>query len=171
MASACSTATSRPGTRIETKVGVMTEIGFYHLTKSPLEEALPRLLERAIAAGHRILIRAPNEAEVERLNSALWTYGEASFLPHGSAKDGWADEQPIYLTFEDDNPNTADLACQLGGAEAAGLDGFKRVLDLFDGADADAVAAARERWRRYMAAGHQLSYWQQKPSGGWERKM
>ncbi len=148
----------------------MTEIGFYHLTKSSVGEALPRLLERAVAAGHRILVRAANEAEVERLNSLLWIYGEASFLPHGSAKDGRPAEQPIYLTFEDDNPNGADLACQLGGTEAARLEGFKRVLDLFDGGDADAVAAARERWRRYGASGHQLSYWQQKPNGGWERK-
>ena len=148
----------------------MTEIGFYHLTRSSIGEALPRLLERAVAAGHRILVRAASEAEVERLNSLLWTYGEASFLPHGSAKDGWPAEQPIYLTFEDDNPNGADLACQLGGTEATGLEGFKRVLDMFDGSDADAVAAARERWRRYTASGHQLSYWQQKPNGGWERK-
>ena len=149
----------------------MTEIGFYHLPRSSVGEALPRLLERAVAAGHRILVRAANEAEVERLNSLLWTYGEASFLPHGSAKDAWPAEQPVYLTFEDDNPNDADLACQLGGTEAARLEGFKRVLDLFDGGDADAVAAARERWRRYTASGHQLSYWQQKPNGGWERKM
>src|SRR5271163_4148734 len=83
---ACSSATSPPITRIDRSP--VTEIGFYHLTKSSVGEALPRLLERAVAAGHRILVRAANEAETERLNSLLWTYGEASFLPHGSAKDG-----------------------------------------------------------------------------------
>jgi DNA polymerase-3 subunit chi len=149
----------------------MTEIGFYHLTKSTLGEALPRLLERALAAGHKILLKAPNPAEVERLNKLLWTYDPSSFLPHGSAADGWEAEQPIYLTAGDENPAQAGLGCQCGGAELGAVDGFTRVLDLFDGGDEDAVSAARERWKRYRAAGHKLTYWQQNPNGGWaERK-
>jgi DNA polymerase-3 subunit chi len=149
----------------------VTEIGFYHLTRSSIGEALPRLLERAVAAGHRILVRAASEAEVERLNSLLWTYGEASFLPHGSAEDGWSAEQPVYLTADDEVPNGAKLGCQCGGAEFAEIGQFARVLDLFDGGDEDAVAAARDRWRRYKAGGHALTYWQQSPTGGWaERK-
>jgi DNA polymerase-3 subunit chi len=43
------------------------------------------------------------------------------------------------------------------------------VLDLFDGGDEVAVAAARERWRAAKAAGHDLAYWQQGPRG-WEKK-
>jgi DNA polymerase-3 subunit chi len=148
----------------------MTEIGFYHLTRTKLEEALPRLLERALGAAHRILVKIPTEAEVERLNALLWIYGEASFLPHGSAKNGRESEQPIYLTADDGNPNQADLVCQVNGSEVAGLETFKRALDMFDGTDEAAVIAARGRWKRYQAAGHVLSYWQQKPNGGWERK-
>ncbi|MGB8840118.1 MAG: DNA polymerase III subunit chi [Aliidongia sp.] len=149
----------------------MVEIGFYHLTRSTLDQALPRLLERAFGAGHRILLKAPDVIETERLNRLLWTYGEGSFLPHGSAVDGRAEEQPIYLTCEDDNPNGATLGCQCGGAELAVVERFGRVLDLFEGSDEQAVAAARERWRRYTAAGHTLVYWQQNPNGGWaERK-
>ena len=29
----------------------MTEIGFYHLTRTPLERALPRILEKVLASG------------------------------------------------------------------------------------------------------------------------
>ena len=36
----------------------MTEIGFYHLTQSPLERALPRLLEKAHASGARVVVMA-----------------------------------------------------------------------------------------------------------------
>jgi DNA polymerase-3 subunit chi len=147
------------------------EIGFYHLQRTALADALARLLERALAAGHRALVKAPSEAEAERLTVALWTYGEGSFLPHGNAKDGHAEEQPIWLTALDENPNRADLLCQIGGAEMADIAGFRRVLDLFDGNDPDAVAAARTRWRRYKTAGHEISYWSQKTGGGWERKV
>ena len=33
----------------------MAEIGFYHLLSMPLERALPRLLERAVGQGHRVV--------------------------------------------------------------------------------------------------------------------
>ncbi len=69
----------------------MSEIGFYHLRTLPLERALPSILERALAAGHRIVVMAGSPERVEHLNDLLWTYSEASFLPHGSARDGNAE--------------------------------------------------------------------------------
>ena len=80
------------------------------------------------------------------------------------------EEQPIYLTALDENPNSADILVQVEGAEAGDLATYRRVLDLFDGADVDALAAARSRWRAYKDAGHALTYWQQKPQGGWDKK-
>ncbi len=148
----------------------MTEIGFYHLQKSSLPEALPRLLERVLAAGQRANLRAPGEAEVEELTRLLWTYSEPSFLPHGSARDGFPGDQPIYLTAAEENPNAAEVLVLTGGMEPDDLGTFKRCLNVFDGRDGDAVAAARASWKRWLAAGHSLTYWQQKPEGGWEKK-
>jgi len=147
----------------------MAEIGFYHLLATPLERALPRLLERARGQGYRILVRAASSERVEHLNALLWTYDEASFLPHGAAKDGNAAAQPIWLTERDDNPNDATMLVLVDGVEAADLTAFARCADLFDGNDDGAVAAARERWRRAAAAGHALTYWQQSEQG-WEKK-
>ena len=148
----------------------MAEIGFYHLDRMPLEEALPKLLEKAYGSGARMVLRAPDPAAVERLNRLLWTFNASSFLPHGSAADGWAEEQPIYLTAKDENPNGADILVQVEGAEAGDLASYRRVLDLFDGSNAEALAAARIRWRAYKDAGHVLNYWQQKLQGGWDKK-
>jgi len=36
----------------------MTQIGFYHLTRLPLEQALPRLLEKAQGAGLKVVVMA-----------------------------------------------------------------------------------------------------------------
>jgi DNA polymerase-3 subunit chi len=55
------------------------------------------------------------------------------------------------------------------GLEAENLQTFARCADVFDGNDADAVEAARGRWRRAREAGHNLTYWQQTASG-WEQK-
>lgn len=148
----------------------MAEIGFYHLDRLPLDEVLPKLLEKALGSGARMVVRAPDAGAVERLNRLLWTYGQSSFLPHGSAADGRPAEQPIYLTAQDENPNGADILVQVEGAEAGDLASYRRVLDLFDGGDAAALAAARARWRAYKDAGHALTYWQQKPEGGWDKK-
>jgi DNA polymerase-3 subunit chi len=146
----------------------MAEIGFYHLTSTPLDRALPRLLERARAQDHRIVVRAGSAERVEHLNALLWSYDEASFLAHGSGRDGDAAQQPIWLTERDENPNGATMLVLVDGVEAGDLSAFARCADMFDGNDGASVETARERWRRARDAGYQLTYWQQKESG-WER--
>jgi DNA polymerase-3 subunit chi len=148
----------------------VSEVGFYHLLRVPLERALPRLLEKALQAGHRVVVLAGSEERVEALNAALWTYDDAAFLPHGSSKDGRAAEQPIWLTATQENPNGASLIALVDGAEPPDLAPYARCLNLFDGNDEEAVAAARSQWAALKAAGHSLTYWQQTPSGGWEKK-
>jgi DNA polymerase III subunit chi len=147
----------------------MAEIGFYHLLSMSLERALPKLLERACAHGHRVVVRAASPERVEHLNAALWTYEEAAFLPHGSARDGNPGAHPIWLTDRDENPNGASMIVLVDGVEAEDLQAFARCADVFDGNDPDAVEATRRRWRRAREAGHSLTYWQQTVSG-WEQK-
>lgn len=146
----------------------MAEVGFYHLLSTPLDRALPRLLERARAQDYRIVVRAASSERIEHLNALLWTYDEASFLAHGSVRDGNPASQPIWLTDRWENPNDATMLVLVDGVEAEDLATFARCLDLFDGNDEAAVEAARERWRRVKAAGHTLIYWQQ-TEAGWEK--
>ena len=147
----------------------MTEVGFYHLTRSNLEAALPRLLEKAYAAGHRVLVRGSDPERLELLNRALWTYGKDTFLPHGGKGDGFAEQQPIYLTVDLANPNRATILTLVDGAQAPDLASFDRCLDLFDGGDAEAVELARKRWREVVEQGHGAVYWQETERGGWTR--
>ena len=147
----------------------MTEIRFYHLSSISLEQSLPKFLERAWIQGHRIVVRATSPERVEHLNAILWTYEEASFLPHGSMRDGNAATQPIWLTHRGENPNGATLLIVVDGVEAADIASYARCTDLFDGNDAGSLEAARARWRRARDAGHALTYWRQTTSG-WEQK-
>jgi DNA polymerase III subunit chi len=149
----------------------VAEIGFYHLLATPLERALPRLLAQALTRGYRIVVRATSAERVEHLNAVLWTYDDTSFLPHGSARDGNAASQPIWLTERVENPNAATMLLLVDGVEADpdDLASFARCADLFDGNDAAAVEAARRRWRRAKESGHTLTYRQQ-TAAGWERQ-
>ena len=149
----------------------MTEVGFYHLTRSTLEEALPRLLEKAYAAGNRVLVRGSDAERLELLNRSLVDLRQG----HRSCRtaprsDGFAEQQPIYLTIEIENPNGATILVLVDGAEAPDLADFARCLDLFDGGDPDAVdarprALARGGRSRATAA----VYWQQSERGGWTK--
>ena len=145
----------------------MTEVGFYHLTRTTLTEALPRLLARTLAVGQNALVVGSDEAGLEAISTALWT--QEVWLPHGTAADGDADLQPIWLSTQADPANDARYLFLVQGASTESLERFERVFDLFDGRDEAAVAAARQRWKAAKAAGHSLTYWQQTPRG-WERK-
>lgn len=150
----------------------MTDIGFYHLRRSALEQALPKLLEKVLASGAHAVVKIGSTARLEALNALLWTYDDRGFLPHGAAEDGFREDQPIWLTIDDENPNSATVLVLADGAEAATeiVGGYARCLDIFDGRDEAAVGAARRRWRAYREADHGVTYWQQGPRGNWEKK-
>jgi DNA polymerase-3 subunit chi len=147
----------------------MTEIGFYHLTRTGPDHALPQLLGRTLATGQRAVVLCGSEEHVTALDHELWQCSDPGWLPHGTAADGDAGLQPIWLTTEDAAPNRARFLFLLDGARSTHLDAFDRVFDLFDGKDAAAVTAARQRWSEAKAAGHTLAYWQQ-GERGWEKK-
>ena len=147
----------------------MTDYGFYHLTKSSLDQALPRLLEKAHASGARITVRCTTPERLDQLDRLLWTYRTDAFLPHGTKADGHAEHQPIWLTTATDRPNAATILVIVDAAPADDATAFARVLELFDGRDPDAVAAARARWRWAEGRGMTRVYWQQNERGGWQR--
>jgi len=147
-----------------------TEVNFYHLTRSSLEDALPRLLTKTLQAGERAVVMLGSAERVDAVNTYLWTFDHGSFLPHGAARDGEADRQPIWLTHLDENPNGAGFLFLADRARSDRVADYRRCFELFDGRDDAAVAESRERWKAYKAAGHAVVYWQQTEGGGWQKK-
>ncbi len=148
----------------------MSEISFYHLERSNLEMALPKLLEKVLAAGLKAVVKLGSAERAEALNAHLWTYAQGSFLPHGTARDGSGPDQPIWLTVEDDNPAGATVLVLADGAVSDRMDDYVRCLELFDGRDPDALSLARAHWQANKDAGHALTYLRQNASGGWEKQ-
>ncbi len=146
----------------------MAEISFYQLTNTPLEKALPLLMEKVLASGKRGLVLVKEEAKLKTLDNVLWTYSSPKFLPHGTEKDGQAEKQPIFLTQKEENPNKAEMLVLVDGQEPAFLPEFSRVLDVFDGRDETQLAAARARWAKYKHQGLKTKYFRQNEKGGWE---
>lgn len=111
-----------------------------------------------------------SEERLEALDLALWTYADDSFLPHGSAKAGFAADQPVFLTVGSETPNGAGVRFLVDGAEAEEFSGAERFVYVFDGHDDAALQTARSQWKAAKAAGCSVTYWQQSESGRWEQK-
>ena len=147
-------------------------IDFYHLTKSTLDEALPKLALKAYETGKKIKIKVGGELRVDFINSLLWTFDEESFLPHGVKKDGFAKDQPIYLSSDDDTPNDATLLFAVDGADIdpQNPQNFERIFYVFDGHNENELSKARQTWKTFISDEVEKHYWQQTELGQWQEK-
>lgn len=148
----------------------MAEVLFYQLDRQPLEQVLTLLLRKTLERGQKAVVQAGSEERIWALDSHLWTFSDESFLPHGTAADGHAELQPIFLTQDDSNPNGAAFRFLIDGVAFRDLAGYERAIYLFDGRLADELEIARDRWRQVKADGLEATYWRQNESGRWEKQ-
>lgn len=148
----------------------MGAVYFYHLTRTPLEQTLPVLLEKSLALGWRIEVRGRERAMMEHLDAQLWLGPEERFLPHGLAGGPHDADQPVLLTSGEGAANRPSCVMSVDGAEVTAheVQVLERVCILFDGQDGAAVAHARAQWRLLTGAGCAAQYWSQE-SGRWEK--
>ena len=153
----------------------MTETLFYHLERRGLDDVLPDLVERTLGRGWRAIIRPDTAERADAIDTLLWSYNQENFLAHAQAGDGDASRQPVLITLEEGNPNKADVLFLVGGATAPVWDGadtkaLTRVVLMFDGRDPEALTMARDAWKNAKAAGHDVTYWKESPSGKFEKQ-
>lgn len=148
----------------------MSEILFYHLTESTLEQALPGLVEKSLARGWKVVIQTGIAERLDVLDQLLWTWREDSFVPHGSIRDGKEHLQPVWLTNEEDRPNEASIRFLVEGAQIDDPGDYARIVYMFDGHNEASVEHARSRWKFHKdQSEHDQTYWKQSSSGGWEK--
>lgn len=147
------------------------QVNFYHLTRTPLEKALPKLLEKVLQKKGRAVILTTLE-KVSSLNDSLWTFRPDGFLPHGTKEDeGDPKDHPLWLTDTLENPNDSQYLVVDGAAPFPKDSGnFSHCLYLFDSHQDDQQARARDVWRSLKQdLTHTLDYWKQDLSGTWVR--
>jgi DNA polymerase-3 subunit chi len=150
----------------------MTEVLFYHLQNMTVEKVLPPLLEKSLERGWRVVVQSTSEERADALDAHLWTYRDDSFLPHATWRVADAPEQPIVLAVAESNPNRAQVRFLIDNAALpADSESYERVVLVFDGDDADALAAARAAWGQSKSRGFEVTYWQADESGRWQRRQ
>lgn len=155
----------------EAAVPAQPEVLFYHLQREPLEKVLPVLLAKTLERGWHAVVEATSPERVAALDEHLWTFSDDGFLPHATDAEPDLAQEPVVLTAGKGNPNGAHVRFLVDGAglpDDVGMHG--RLVLLFDGADPDALARARNDWRTAKAKGWTGTYWQQAENGRWEKK-
>lgn len=139
---------------------------FYHIEQGSLDAAIAPLIEKCLDRKWRVVV-VGHEETVERLDRALWTWKDQSFIPHGRARSDAAN-QPVLLSTEAVPANGAKVAVLLDGSDAD-ADQFERVMVVFDGGDEASRAKARQQFRTALDAGVPARYFQQ-DKAGWAEK-
>lgn len=148
----------------------MGSVMFYHLTRSAPEDTLRQLIGRAMGQGWRVMVRGTDEGALDRLDAALWLGPEDGFLPHGRAGGPHDARQPVLIGTGAVTNGAQGLMLVDGALTTPDeVRGLERVWIVFDGNDADRVAAARAAWTALTGAGIAAQYWSEE-SGRWEKK-
>ena len=150
----------------------MTETLFYHLERRSLDDVLPGIVEKTLERGWRAVIRTESSERADAIDNLLWTYNDQTFLPHAQSGDGDPKRQPVLITVEDENPNNANVLFCVGGATPSwnAVADLTRVVMMFDGRDEAMLSKARAAWKDAKAAGHDVTYWKEQPSGKFEKQ-
>lgn len=143
---------------------------FYHLERTTLEQAAGALLEKCLENGKRVLAISERPERRASLDEGLWTFNEASFLPHGRAEAEGLDPaaQPVLITDKLDNANGATFCLLMDGKDIGEGAGFERCMVMFDGGDQATRNIARQQFKAAKDRGETVRYFQQTPSGGWK---
>ena len=149
----------------------MTEVLFYHLERARSDELLPELLQKTLERGWRAVVQCAGPERLDGISHAIWAWRDEAFIAHGSASDGHADQQPVWLTHGDDAPNGAQVRFLLDGARCADTTGLEKLMVLFDGTDEESVSKARTLWKEVVATpGLKAFYWRQNNDGRWTKQ-
>ncbi len=133
-------------------------VDFYYLTVSPLERVLPRICERLLATGERLLVVGSPDL-LKTLDEQLWTGAADSFLPHGRSDAPRAEAQPILLSCAVEPVNGAPNVALADGVWRDEALGFARAFYFFDQGH---LGDARAAWRALKdREGVERRYWKQ----------
>ena len=151
----------------------MTRVDFYLLSGAAgsAVNAVCRLSEKAVAAGKRLYLRAPNPGLAEEIDGALWSYRQGGFIAHERhAGAAVPDPQPpVLIGNHEPPPSHHGVLINLGENVPDWFSRFERVLEVVP-ENAALRTQSRERFRFYRERGYELTTFEQTAEGGWQAK-
>ena len=149
----------------------MSEVFFYHLTKTTLEIALPKILERALSEKWSIEIRTSANTNLDEISNAIWRGPEESFLPHCLEDHEDLQDYPIVLC-KSPLKDWRDCLIVVDQADLKEneVKNYKRVCLIFDAKIEVELSKARKSWKKLSEEGINTTYWAE-DKGRWVKKI
>lgn len=141
----------------------MTQVNFYTLSSEDEQsrwQLACRLAEKATGLGHSVFLQVEHEDAARQLDSLLWEYRPASFLPHGlaSARDSenqHAGTPPVLIGTSNQDTTGLDILINLSSEPCVEPGKFQKINEILS-ADPDVLAAGRVSYRSYQSLGYPL---------------
>ena len=151
----------------------MLQTNFYHIQNTDLNSTVLKLSLKAIQNNINGIIFSKDENKISIIDDYLWNSGRNNFIPHGTEKDGFPEDQPIFLTSKEIIPNDANLIMNIDGSDIDEdyLSNFEKYFVIFNGNNESELNSARSLWKKYKDYGFELSYWQEAAGGKWQKKL
>jgi len=149
----------------------MTQVDFYILNNTKVEQFACLLTEKAFKKGHKVHLLTTDENQTARMDKLLWTYNDQSFLPHVAINDDshtsehesqhtpqhksqheLQKETPIHISHDDQNALLSDVLINLRSEIPSFYQQFNRIAELVS-SDERQRQAARVQYREYQQRG------------------
>jgi DNA polymerase-3 subunit chi len=133
----------------------MTDIAFHFNTADKLTYGC-RLLRKIYLSGMKVAVTA-EPAVLDELDTLLWTFSGADFLPHctPAASPATLALTPVVLVASPAGYFRQGILINLGNELPAGFEGYERLIEVISLSPED-VQAGRSRWKHYAARGYAL---------------
>ncbi len=134
----------------------MARADFYLLAEAgdaARERFACRLAAKVYGLDHRVHLRVPDAAALERLDTLLWTFSDDSFVPHDIVLDGGATAPVTLADAHRALPDGTEVCINL--CDDAVDAPCARIAEIVAGDDT-ARAAGRRRYAEYRERGLEL---------------
>ncbi|MBL1276563.1 MAG: DNA polymerase III subunit chi [Ectothiorhodospiraceae bacterium] len=133
----------------------MTKVDFYILSTGTREQLACRLAEKAYTLGNRIYIHTETTEQSTLMDELLWSFREASFVPHEQYQAGSESESPIQIGCHNSPESHCEVLINLSSEVPLFFSRFLRVAELV-GTEKEAKTQGRDRFRFYRDRGYPL---------------
>ena len=138
----------------------MAQVTFYLLDENNAESNAQQqhacqLASECYRNKQRCLLYFDNQTDAEAFDEMLWQLPTDSFVPHNLVGEGPKAGAPVELSWQTPQQFGRPVLINMSSEMPSFSQRFQRIYD-FVPVEAQAKQQARERYKHYRAAGHQL---------------
>ena len=133
----------------------LTRVEFINLreTGSDALTAAARLAAYHQDQGRKVYIEAAGQSEAQDMDKRLWTFADGSFVPHAVAGGPDQAQEPVLISAQPGNPNSAEVLILLHPRDPMASRDFSMAILLIPAEDGPELDACRDLYAKLREAG------------------